>query len=137
MAQTSDLEREKKLSAQYLKKMEQEAGAMKLEQGVVLRPIFVGSSDSYPLVEDKVSVLYHLMDRDGKLIQESLSSDQMLDFPLNRLIVCWKLALPKMPVGSWFKLSCPSDTAYGDRGAGDDIKPGAAITFRIFVAGVE
>jgi FKBP-type peptidyl-prolyl cis-trans isomerase FkpA len=36
-----------------------------------------------------------------------------------------------MKVGGKYKLTCPSDVAYGDRGHPPAIKPGAALTFEI------
>lgn len=136
-AQT-DLEKEKALSAEYLTKMAAEANAQVVDMGVVLRPIFNATSEKFPTVEDTVTVNYHLMDREGKLIEESISSDETISFPLARLIKCWQVAIPKMSVGSFYKITCPSDSAYGDRGTKDgSIKGGAAITFRVTLFGFE
>lgn len=126
-----DLAAEKALSQRYMDLMTLEEGATVVEPGVVLRPIFQSQSGIFPLVSDQVSVVYHLVDREGKVVDESVTADEMLTFPLSKLIKCWQIALPKMSVGSYYKVSCSSDVAYGDKGAGDDIKPGAALTFRI------
>ena len=127
---------EKKLSAEYLAKMAAEPGAQVIEQGVVLRPISESGSQTYPQVSDSVRVSYFLTDREGKTIEESITSDELVEFPLARLIKCWQVAFPKISVNSFYKISCPSDTAYGDHGAGDTIKPGAALTFRVTLYGV-
>lgn len=137
LAQT-DLETEKKLSAEYLAAMALEKDAVVLDQGVVLRPIFKSSSTVFPVVTNTVHVSYMLSDREGQILEESVSSDEDLAFPLERLIKCWQIAVPQIPVGSLYKISCPSDTAYGDEGVGDGlIKPGAALTFRITVFGIQ
>ena len=133
----ADLEGEKKLSAEYLEKMAMEDGAQVLDQGVIARPIFMSGSSEYAAVTDTVKVAYHLVDREGKVIDESITGDELAVFPLNKLIKCWQIAVPKISVGSFYKVSCPSDTAYGDKGAGDDIKPGAALTFRIAVFSIQ
>lgn len=133
----SDLERERRLSAEYVELMAQEDGAVQIEEGIVLRPIYHHEGTDRPALADTVKVIYHLMNREGVLIEESLSSDEVLAFPLSRLIQCWKLAVPQMTFGSIYKVTCPTDTAYGDRGAGDDIAPGAALTFRIVLLGKE
>lgn len=132
----TDLEVEKRLSANYLSQMAQEKDAVVIEEGIVIRPIFKSTSTIYPKVEDKVHVSYYLTDREGKLIEESISLDEDVAFPLDKLIKCWQMAIPKMSVGSAYKISCPSDSAYGDRGAGAEIKPGAALTFRITLFGI-
>jgi FKBP-type peptidyl-prolyl cis-trans isomerase FkpA len=131
-----DLTEEKRLSSEYLLKMAAEAGARTLDQGVVLRPLFESNSGTYPDASSTVQVSYLLTDREGRTIEESLSSDQVVEFPLAKLISCWKIALPQIAIGSFYKISCPSDTAYGDQGAGGVIKPGAALTFRVNLYGI-
>ena len=126
-----DLEKEKELSRAFLAEMAKEPGAEVTPEGVVVRAIFRSPSAVYPKDSDTVGVSYHLSDREGILIEESISSDEVISFPLNRLIKCWRIAIPKMSVGSYYKISCPSDTAYGDRGAAPSIKPGAALVFRV------
>lgn len=134
--ESDDLALERQLSAEYLARMATEANAQVVEEGVVIRPIFTAASTVFPQATDMIRVSYHLMDREGHLIEESISADEIVEFPLNRLIRCWQIALPKMSVGSFYKVSCPADTAYGDTGAGDGlIKPGAALTFRLTLFG--
>ncbi len=129
----TDLQRERRLSNEYVALMAAETNALVIEDGVVVRAIHESGSNEFPALGHTVGVIYHLMDREGKLIEESMSADELITFPLDRLISCWKIAIPRISVGSYYKVTCPTDTAYGDRGAGDDIKPGAALTFRIVV----
>lgn len=132
----SDLEKEKKLSSEYLAKMATEPGAEVIDMGIVIRPIFISPSAKYPKLENTVTVSYHLADREGNLIEESLTGDEAISFPLGRLIKCWQYAIPKMSVGSFYKITCPSDSAYGDKGTNDgSIKGGAALTFRVTLFG--
>lgn len=132
----TELEDEKKLSAAYLEKMALEKGAEVTPEGIVVRPIFVSDTKIFPTVASTITVGYYLTDREGKLVEESTTSDETATFPLDDLIPCWKIAIPKMPVGSFYKVSCPSSTAYGDAGAGGVIKGGAALTFRITLFGI-
>lgn len=137
-ATPEDLNEEKKLSAEYLQKMSEEAGASVIEQGIVMRPIFESGSEKFPLLTDTVKVSYHLVDREGKVIDESITADELAVFPLNKLIKCWQIAIPKISIGSFYKVTCPSDVAYGDKGTSDGaIKGGAALTFRLTVYGIE
>jgi len=123
---------EKCLSSEYLAKVAAEPGATVVEGGVIVRPIFTNETGAHPKVSDTVTVGYSLQDREGKVIETTANGDELATFPLDRLIPCWKTAIPRMTLGSFYKVSCPSDTAYGDRGAGDgEIKGGAALTFRI------
>lgn len=45
------------------------------------------------------------------------------------MIKCWDDAVIGMCVGEEIRLICPPEIAYGDRGAGDIIPPGATLTF--------
>ena len=58
-------------------------------------------------------------------------------FPLNGVIACWTEGLQLMKVGGKARLICPSDIAYGDRGAGSAIKPGAALSFEVELISIE
>jgi FKBP-type peptidyl-prolyl cis-trans isomerase FkpA len=128
---STGLDLEKCLSGEYLKTMSAEKGATVVAGGIVVRPIFTNATGAHPLMTDTVTVGYYLTDREGKLIEETTTGDELATFPLGKLIQCWKTAIPMMSVGSIYKITCPSDTAYGDKGAGTDIKGGAALTFRI------
>jgi FKBP-type peptidyl-prolyl cis-trans isomerase len=131
-----DLAEEKRLSSEYLAQMAAEPGTRPLEAGVLLRPLFDSHSGRYPTATDTVQVGYLLTDREGKTLDESITADEIATFPLGKLIRCWQIALPKVAVGSFYKLSCPSDTAYGDQGITDLIKGGAALTFRVTLYGI-
>lgn len=133
-----DLDKEKALSAAYVAEMAKEADAEIIEGGVVLRPIYKSKSEVYPTIESTVHVIYHLVNRDGVFIEGSIDADEDVSFPLNKLISCWQLAVPKMSVGSLYKITCPSDAAYGDKGSKDgSIKGGMALTFRVALLAVE
>jgi FKBP-type peptidyl-prolyl cis-trans isomerase FklB len=42
-----------------------------------------------------------------------------------------------MPMGSKYRVFIPQELAYGDRGAGDAIKPFSALIFEIELLGIE
>lgn len=133
-----DLAKEILLSQEYLHQMAMEPNTQVIESGIVLRPIFESGSNQFAKVTDTVKVAYHLVDREGKVVDESITSDELAIFPLNKLIKCWQMAIPKISIGSFYKITCPSDVAYGDKGAGNGvIKPGAALTFRLTVFGIQ
>ena len=134
---TDDLALEKKVSSEYLQKMAAEDYAKIIDSGIILRPIFESGSETFAQLTDTVKVSYHLVDREGKVIDESITGDELAVFALNKLIKCWQIAIPKISIGSFYKVSCPSDVAYGDKGVGTDVKPGAALTFRLIVFGIQ
>lgn len=121
---------EKKAAADFLKAAEGEAGAVKLPSGVIIKSIKEGDGAS-PKATDTVKVHYHGTLRDGKVFDSSVQRGEPATFPLNGVIPCWTEGVQKMKVHGKAKLTCPSEAAYGDRGAGGDIKPGAALTFEV------
>jgi FKBP-type peptidyl-prolyl cis-trans isomerase FkpA len=123
-------EAEKKESAAYLEKMAAEPGATKGESGYVVRTLTEGTGKS-PGPADTVSVHYHGTLRDGTVFDSSVERGTPASFPLDRVIPCWTQSLQTMKVGGKYKLTCPSDIAYGDRGSLPNIKPGATLTFEI------
>lgn len=123
-------EKEQKEAEPYITKMKGEDGATALESGVVYKEVKAGKGEN-PLKESVVKVHYHGTLRDGTVFDSSKDRGNPATFPLNRVIPCWTEAVQKMKVGGAAKVTCPSKTAYGDRGAPPKIKPGAALTFEI------
>jgi len=58
-------------------------------------------------------------------------NDEPISFPVGGVIAGWTEALQMMKVGDKWRLFIPSELAYGDRGAGQDIGPGATLIFEI------
>ncbi|WP_420147051.1 FKBP-type peptidyl-prolyl cis-trans isomerase [Spirosoma sp.] len=84
-----------------------------------------------PTATDRVKVHYTGRLLDGKVFDSSVERGQPAEFGVNEVIKGWTEALQLMPVGSKWKLYIPSDLAYGDRGAGADIKPGSTLVFDV------
>ena len=49
----------------------------------------------------------------------------------HRVIKCWDQGVAMMTTGESATLTCPSDIAYGERGAGDKIPPNATLKFDV------
>lgn len=123
-------ESEKKEALAYLTKMKAEEGTETLASGVIFKNIKEGEGEM-PSADSMVKVHYHGTLRSGEVFDSSVDRGNPATFPLNRVIPCWTEAVQKIKVGGKAKVTCPSDKAYGDRGAPPKIKPGAALTFEI------
>ena len=123
-------EKEKKESEAFLAKAAAEKGAVKTDSGLIYQEIKAGTGEN-PKATDRVKVHYHGTLRDGTVFDSSVDRGQPATFPLNGVIKCWTEGMRRMKVGGKSKLICPSDIAYGDRGAPPKIKPGAALTFEV------
>lgn len=117
-------------AASFLAAAEQEPGAVKTDSGLVIRTLTPGEGAS-PKATDTVKVHYHGTLTDGKVFDSSVDRGEPAEFALNRVIPCWTEGVQRMKVGEKAKLVCPAALAYGDRGAGADILPGATLVFEV------
>jgi FKBP-type peptidyl-prolyl cis-trans isomerase FkpA len=122
--------KQKEAAKPFLEKMAKEPGAVKLPSGVVLIPMKEGTG-LMPKASDMVKVHYHGTFPDGKVFDSSVDRGTPAEFPLSGVIPCWTEGVQKIKVGGKAKLVCPSDTAYGDQGAGGAIPGGATLVFEV------
>ena len=77
-------------------------------------------------------------DHRGKEFDSSLDGGEPIDFTLGagEVIQGWDLGIRGMRVGGKRTLIIPARLAYGNRGAGDAVPPGAALVFDVELVGV-
>jgi FKBP-type peptidyl-prolyl cis-trans isomerase FklB len=111
--------------------------ANKTKEGVVTLPsglqykILKEGTGPKPTSSDSVVCNYRGTLIDGKEFDSSYKRGQPATFPVTGVIKGWTEALQLMPVGSKWQLFVPPDLAYGERGAGADIGPGATLIFEV------
>lgn len=84
-----------------------------------------------PTAESTVSVHYHGSLTDGTVFDSSVERGQPAEFPVGGVIAGWTEALQLMSPGAKYKLTIPSDLAYGERGAGAAIGPHSTLVFDV------
>jgi FKBP-type peptidyl-prolyl cis-trans isomerase FkpA len=114
----------------YLDKAAKEPGAVKTASGLVYIPVKEGTGAN-PTVSDTVKVNYDGRLTDGKVFDASAKHGGPATFPLGSVIPCWTEGVQKIKVGGKAKIVCPAAIAYGDRGAGGEIPPGATLEFDV------
>ena len=128
-------EAEKKASQAFLDQAAAEKGATKTASGLILITITPGTGAS-PKATDTVKVNYEGKLTDGTVFDSSVQRGEPVTFPLNKVIKCWTEAVQLMKVGGKSRVICPSDLAYGDKGAPPQIKPGATLVFEVELLGI-
>jgi FKBP-type peptidyl-prolyl cis-trans isomerase len=124
------VEREKAAGVAFQAKAAAEAGATRLDTGVILRHITEGTGPS-PQQSDQVKVHYEGRFVDGKVFDSSYQRNEPATFPLDGVIPCWTLGVQQLKVGGKAQLVCPPDQAYGDAGRPPQMRGGATLVFSV------
>ena len=99
--------------------------------------ILVSGDGPKPTTSDQVTVHYHGTLTDGTVFDSSVDRGQPATFGVTQVIKGWTEALQLMSVGDKWKLTIPSNLAYGDQGAGGMIGPGATLVFEVELLGIK
>lgn len=149
LAQMQTIVREKQMAKmKELEQKNQAAGeafltANKTKPGVVTTPsglqykVITQGTGPKPKPSDTVECNYRGTTIDGKEFDSSAKHGGPATFPVSGVIRGWTEALQLMPVGSKYQLFIPSDLAYGERGAGPDIGPGATLIFDVELVAIK
>ncbi len=93
--------------------------------------VMTAGEGAKPKATDEVTVHYHGTLIDGTVFDSSVERGEPTSFPLNRVIPGWTEGVQLMPLGSKYRFVIPYDLAYGERGAGADIKPYSTLIFEV------
>ena len=124
------VEQNKEAGEEFLKINGHKTGVVTLPSGLQYEVIKMGDG-AKPALTDTVECHYHGTLINGQVFDSSMDRGQTAKFPLQGVIKGWTEILQLMPVGSKWKVTIPSDLAYGDRGAGEMIQPGSTLIFII------
>jgi FKBP-type peptidyl-prolyl cis-trans isomerase FklB len=117
--------------------------ANKAKEGVVTLPsglqykVEKEGTGPKPTASDTVVCNYKGTLINGKEFDSSYKRGEPATFPVTGVIKGWTEALQLMPVGSKWQLFIPGDLAYGERGAGADIGPGATLIFEVELMSIQ
>jgi FKBP-type peptidyl-prolyl cis-trans isomerase len=123
-------EKNQKAGDEFLASNKTKSGVVTLPSGLQYEIIKAGTGPK-PKAEDEVKCHYTGTTIDGKVFDSSVQRGEPAVFPVNRVIPGWTEALQLMPVGSKWKLFIPASLAYGEQGAGQDIKPNSTLIFEV------
>jgi FKBP-type peptidyl-prolyl cis-trans isomerase FklB len=126
----------KKEGDAFLAANKAKAGVVTLPSGLQYKVITAGTGPK-PTAKDSVVCNYKGTLVDGKEFDSSYKRGEPATFPVSGVIKGWTEALQLMPVGSKWQLVVPSDLAYGDRGQGPDIGPGATLVFEVELLSIQ
>lgn len=120
----------------FLAQNKSKAGVKVTASGLQYKVIKMGAGPK-PKADQTVTVHYSGRTIDGKEFDSSYKRGEPTTFGVSQVIKGWTEALQLMPVGSKWELYIPADLAYGDRGAGQAIPPGATLIFEVELLNVK
>ena len=129
-ASARDAKKTKEEGEKFLAENKSKKDVFTTESGLQYQVVTEGTGDK-PTATDKVKVHYTGTLLDGTKFDSSVDRGEPMEFPVNGVIKGWTEVLQLMPVGSKYIVWIPSDLAYGERGAGQDIKPNSTLKFEI------
>ena len=122
----------------FIAKIEKDTGKKveKTASGLMYVTLREGAGAS-PKSTDTVEVHYTGWLLDGTKFDSSVDRGKPARFPLNGVIRGWTEGVGLMKVGEKRKLIIPPNLAYGERGAGRDIRANEALEFSVEVVDVK
>ena len=105
-------------------------GVTTLADGLQYKVLTAGAGAT-PKTTDTVSVNYRGTLINGTEFDSSYKRGEPATFPVGGVIKGWTEILQLMKVGSKYQVFIPSDLAYAERGAGQDIGPNATLIFEV------
>lgn len=120
----------------FLAENTKKKGVKTLPSGLQYEILQAGNGPT-PTLNDKVRAHYHGTLISGEVFDSSVKRGQPSVFPVGGVIPGWTEALQLMKVGDKWRLFIPSELAYAERGAGQQIGPNAVLIFEVELLGIE
>lgn len=114
----------------FLEANKTKPGIVVTESGLQYQVVNSGSG-KVPTASDEVTVHYTGKLIDGTVFDSSVERGEPATFGVGQVISGWTEALQLMHEGDKFMLFIPSELGYGERGAGGQIPPYAALIFEV------
>ena len=121
-------------SEAFLEAKAKEEKVVKTASGLMYEVIKLGDGGPKPTATSDVEVRYRGELIDGTVFDESTSP---ITLNLGGVIKGWTEGLQLMSVGDKYRFYIPSELGYGEQGAGNDIKPGAALVFEVELVSIK
>ncbi|MCD7978681.1 MAG: FKBP-type peptidyl-prolyl cis-trans isomerase [Tannerellaceae bacterium] len=129
-AQEREMQARKEEGEKFLEENKAKSGVITTESGLQYQVVSEGNGPK-PTADNIVKVHYTGTLLDGSVFDSSVEKGEPATFGVTKVIRGWTEALQLMPVGSKYIIWVPADLAYGERGAGQMIKPNSTLKFEV------
>lgn len=121
----------------YLAENAQRDGVTTTASGLQYEVLTEGEGDQQPVESDVVTVHYEGKLVDGTVFDSSISRGEPVELPVNGVIPGWVETLQMMNVGDKWKVTIPSELAYGARSPSPVIPPNSVLVFELELLGIQ
>ena len=129
-ASAKEAAQNKEAGEKFLAENKTKEGVITTESGLQYKVEKEGTGEK-PTAADRVKGHYTGTLLDGTKFDSSVDRGEPAEFGVSQVIRGWTEGLQIMPAGSKYIFWIPSDLAYGERGAGQDIKPNSVLKFEV------
>ena len=129
-AQAKESNKAKEEGEKFLSENKTKSDVITTDSGLQYQVVTEGTG-AKPTADDKVKVHYTGTLLDGKVFDSSVERGEAAEFGVGQVIKGWTEGLQIMPVGSKYIFWIPAELAYGEQGAGADIKPNSTLKFEV------
>jgi len=120
----------KEIGDAFLAENAKRDGVTVTDSGLQYEVINQGSGAT-PSAESTVRVHYHGTFIDGRMFDSSVERGEPAEFPVGGVIAGWTEALQLMNEGDKWRLTVPSELAYGPQGSQGAIPPHSVLVFEV------
>ena len=126
----------KTIGREFLEENAKNDSVIQTESGLQYMVLKEGTG-AKPGPTDEVTVHYTGKLINGTVFDSSVERGEPATFPLNKVIPGWTEGLQLMSEGAKYRLFIPSERAYGEKGAGEQILPNSTLIFDVELIKVE
>lgn len=135
---TGLVEEARTANREYLAENAQAEGVTTTDSGLQYQVLESGDEGSpQPSADDVVTVHYEGRLLDGTVFDSSVARGEPVDLPVSGVIPGWVEALQLMRVGDKWRVTIPSDLAYGERSPSPVIPPNSILVFEMELLGIQ
>lgn len=121
----------------FLAENAQVEGVTTTDSGLQYQVLEEGEGEVSPGPNDVVTVHYEGRLLDGTVFDSSISRGEPVDLPVSGVIPGWVEILQLMQVGDKFKVTIPSDLAYGEASPSPVIPPNSILVFEMELLAIQ
>ena len=132
----NEIKDNKTIGREFLEENAKNDSVTQTESGLQYMVLKEGTG-AKPGPTDEVTVHYTGRLINGTVFDSSVERGEPATFPLDKVIPGWTEGLQLMSEGAKYRLFIPSELAYGEKGAGEQILPNSTLIFDVELIKVE